>query len=133
MLGMQRARIRSQPPQTGTVMTTETSRVLRKWLAWSESKLRWILGVFALLLVGMCLIFPVANWLGIAGTAPRKHDPGLVYSSLAQGDLTIEYAYRNFKECNSIRNEFAAKGLSSTECRSGDDLDSSANRSASHR
>lgn len=107
--------------------------MLKKWLAWSESKLRWIFGILALLfLVVVCLIFPVANWLGMAGTEPPKHDSGLVYSSLKQGDVTIEYAYRNFEECDAIRTEFASKGLSSSECRSGDDLDSSANRAADH-
>lgn len=108
--------------------------MLKKWLAWSESKLRWILGVFALiLLLVTCLIFPVAKWLGMADSAPHKHDPRLVYSSLKQGDLTIEHAYRNFAECNSIKTEFVSKGLSFTECRSGDDLDSLASRPAEHR
>lgn len=97
-----------------------------KWLVVGEEKIRWLAGGLALLaLVYVFLLLPSAESLGIAGSGPRKHDPAMVYSSLNGGDYVVEYAFRNFEDCNAYRSEMIAKSLLVSECKSGDEVDAS--------
>lgn len=68
------------------------------------------------------MIFPGLEKLGLLGANAKQHDHEMVYLTISDGVMAIEYPFANIQECQMHRSALVSRFYHVTLCRTGAEL-----------